>query len=471
MEESPSAALASLPSQFRYEALPAPVVEKTKRLILDGLGCGLAGASSPLSQTVRRFAREFSPGAYTVIGADAGATLLEAVFANAASINAQDFDDTGFRGHPGAIVLPAVLAMAEHVEANGQDVIGATALGYQACTRLSRALQPTHEQEQRVFGNGTCHVFGAALAAAYLLRLDAQTLADAIGIAGAFAPMANTGKYGWEVNRVSWVKDNLPRAAEAGVRAALLAQRGFVGHRHFLDGDSGFWRMAGSDRFQAEHVLDASAGFDICAVSIKPYPCCRWMHTALDAAVQLRIAVGSAKIAAVEVHTIEPCAQHLANPAPQTLVDAQFSLPHCVALVLLDVAVDQWQTQEALHAPAVRALARRVSVHTDDAAQREYLARGRPDFGACARVAVTTHDDQRLEAQVHMPHVLGADAVDAKFLRNAEPVIGSACARRMTELVGELERMQDLAELTSLLRAPTGNAGTTSAPAKGSRSH
>lgn len=453
MKDSPSAALAALTRQFHYEVLPAQVIAKAKVLLLDGLGCALAATSSPLNQPVRGFALGLSPGPFTVIGEATGATLLEAVFANAASVNAQDFDDTGYRGHPGAIVLPTVLAMAEHVQASGQDVISATVLGYQACNRLSLALQPSNEQEQRVFGNGTRHVFGAALAAGYLLRLDAQTLADAIGIAGAFAPSPNNGKYGWEIGRVSWVKDNVSRAAEAGVRAALLAQQGFVGHRQFLDGDKGFWRMAGSDRFEPERILDASAGFDVLDVAVKPYPCCRWIHAALDAAAQLRGSADLAEIEVVQVHTIELCAQYLADSAPPTLVDAQFSLPHCLALGLLNFAVDQWQTEAALHAPAVRALVRRVSVHADATAQAHYLAAGRPDSGVPARLVLTTQNGRRLEADIQTPRALVAGEVEEKFLRNAEPIIGAERAQRAVEMIDGLDRLPDVAELARLLKA------------------
>ena len=96
-----------------------------------------------------------------------------------------------------------------------------------------------------MYGSGTVQTFGAAAAAARLLRLDAEATLGAFGLAGGFAPLPHEAKFGWDEERLSWIKDNVAWPAEARVRAARLAARGFRATRTILDGERGLWRMTG----------------------------------------------------------------------------------------------------------------------------------------------------------------------------------------------------------------------------------
>jgi 2-methylcitrate dehydratase PrpD len=149
--------------------------------------------------------------------------------------------------------------------------------------------------------------------------------------------------------------------------------------------------------------------------------------------------------------------RHLANPAPATVVDAQFSLPHCLALCLLEVPPHRWHAQENLRDPAIQTLAARVSVHSDPEAHREYLARERPDAGAVASVVVRLRTGEQLEASADLPPTarhdpLPADVIIDKFLRNAEPVLGETGAREIVERIQQLDHAQSIRPLMALLR-------------------
>src|SRR5207249_1913960 len=190
-----------------------------KWLILDHVGCALGGSLTPLGLAASAVACADGGSAATVVGTRHRAGPGPAAFANAMAANALDYDDTGATGHPGATVIPA------------------------------------------------------AVAGARLLGLDTEATLCALGLAGAFASLPHDGKIGWEEGRISWVKDNVAWPAEGGVRAALLAERGFRATREVLDGERGLWIMAGSDRCDFDRMVRGlGTDWDGLCVSLKPYP-------------------------------------------------------------------------------------------------------------------------------------------------------------------------------------------------------
>jgi 2-methylcitrate dehydratase PrpD len=214
-----------------------------------------------------------------VIGTRQRAAPGPAAFANAMAANALDYDDTGATGHPGATLIPAALALAEAGGRSGAELLAAVVAGYEVGARTLAGVQPSWERRVEVYGSGTVQTFGAAAAAARLLRLDAETTLSAFGLAGAFAPLPHEAKFGWDEDRLSWIKDNVAWPAEGGVRAARLAARGFRATRTILDGERGLWRMMGSDRGDAGRMVRGlGAEWDVLGLSLKPYPCCRWIH-------------------------------------------------------------------------------------------------------------------------------------------------------------------------------------------------
>src|SRR5207247_5197930 len=213
-----------------------PVVGAVKRLVLDHLGCALGGSRTPLARAAADVAVADRGSGATVIGTRRRAAPGPAAFANATAANALDYDDTGATGHPGATVIPAALALGEVRDRSGADVLAAVLAGYEVWSRIAGAIQPSWERRVRVYGNGVTQTFGAAVAGARLLGLDTEATLCALGLAGAFAPLPHDGKIGWEEGRISWVKDNVAWPAEGGVRAALLAERGFRATREVLDG-------------------------------------------------------------------------------------------------------------------------------------------------------------------------------------------------------------------------------------------
>ena len=162
-----------------------------------------------------------------------------------------------------------------------------------------------------------------------LLRLDQATMLSAFGIAGANAPVPSVYKEGIGERPVAWVKNNFGWSAQGGALGAMLASHGYRGQTSFLDGDKGFWRMAGSDQCDPDAmVAGLGSEYRIVDNSFKPYACCRYHHTALDALRELQDGqpLEAREIENTHVRGIWRVSEHI-KPEPQDLIDAQYSLP------------------------------------------------------------------------------------------------------------------------------------------------
>jgi 2-methylcitrate dehydratase PrpD len=458
METSPTAALARYALALSLDEVPAPVIQKMKWLILDHLGCAVGGSLTPLAMAASEVASADGGSAATVVGTQLRAAPGPAAFANATAANALDYDDTGATGHPGATVVPAALALGEVRDRSGADFLAAVLAGYEVWSRIAGAIQPSWERRVRVYGNGVTQTFGAAVAGARLLWLSTEDTLCALGLAGAFAPLPHDGKIGWEEGRISWVKDNVAWPAEGGVRAALLAERGFLATREILDGERGLWVMAGSDRCDFDRMVRGlGTDWDVLGVSLKPYPCCRWIHSTLDAVreVVAEHGIQPKDVRRVTVRSIEAFRAWFHARRPATMVDAEFSVPHAVAMVLLDRPRATWWHGINRTDPAVLALMDRVELETDPAAQTAY-ATNRHSARIPATVRIETGWRQvertRLHAHGGPDDPMTWEEIERKFRELAMPVIGPGQADRVLELVDKLETLDSVTALTAALR-------------------
>jgi 2-methylcitrate dehydratase PrpD len=233
-------------------------------------------------------------------------------------------------------------------------------------------------------------------ACAKLLDLSLEETLNAFGIAGASAPVAHAGKFGWHDKSISFVKDNVALPAEAGLRAALLAQRGYEGSESILDGDRGYWVMAGSDRCDFNRLTELSE-FEIMGVSLKPYPCCRWIHTTLDVLNGFinEYQPDLSDILKIEVFSIEPVAEFFGKKIPRTFVDMEFSIPCCVALKLHRIPHSQWFEERHWNDSKTLELASKVELTLDEEYQDLYLKLSRQSARIPTRIEITLKGGKR----------------------------------------------------------------------------
>jgi 2-methylcitrate dehydratase PrpD len=462
MADSPTLALSRFALGLSLDEAPAPVVRTVKRLVLDHLGCALGGSRTPLARAAAEVVGAGGGGAATVVGTRRRAAEGPAAFANAMAANALDYDDTGATGHPGATVIPAALAVAEADGRSGAELLAAVLAGYEVWTRVAGAVQPSWARRVEVYGSGTIQTFGAVAAAGRLLGLPPEAMRSAFGLAGAFAPLPHEAKFGWDEDRLSWVKDNVAWPAEAAVRAARLAARGFRATHTILDGERGLARMIGSDRHDpARMVRGLGTEWETPGLSLKPYPCCRWIHSTLDAVREViaRHGLRPDDVGRVTVRSIDAFPAWFHGRRPPTMVDAQFSVPHAVAMVVLDRPRAEWWQSANRTDPAVLALMDRVALEADPAAQAAWAT-----LRHSARIPVTVVVETPAGAIVHARrHARGGpdepladDEAGRKYRELAEPVLGAPGAARVQALVDALETLDTVTRLTTALVPPGG---------------
>jgi len=407
--EGPTLALARILAAIDFPALGPDIQARTIEAVHDALACAVGGARTDVAVLYRAALGTDGPaqGGATVIGSGAvrATTPALAAWHNAAAINAMDYDDTArVSGHPGASVVAAALAAAEATGAGGAAFLAGVVAGYEAAFRVALAFRPTPERYALVRGSQCFLPFGAAAAAGRVLGLDAEAMARAFGIAAAHAPVPSAGKFGFDEPQLSWHKDLVHQPAEVGVRSAFLAARGYPASRTVLEGEKGYWRMIASDRNAPEELLGAELR-GVRELSFKPYPCCRWLHAAMDAA-QLALKADPrpvARLAAVGLETIALVAGTFGNRRPLSMVDAEFSAPHALACLLRGVAHTEWWRAETREGAEAQALMDKVSVREDAALSAAFLAGGRNVNRIPARVTLSWDDGSRQSVLVDFP--------------------------------------------------------------------
>ena len=316
------------------QAVPDDVLVKIKPYVLDTLAVMVAGSTAQSSRVMRDAVARFAPSPLaTVAGLGPFTDASHSALLNGAFAHALELDDDHRVAvlHPGAVIVPAALAACELSNASGRVFLAAVLAGYELTCRLGLAYRGSHFDHglhpTAIFG-----VFGAALAAAVGLRLGPVATTHALGIAGTQA----SGLTEWRSDG-SWIKRLHPgRAAQSGFLAATLAEAGFTGPETIFEGPGGFFRALGHGKtvdIAAIHA-DLANTFHALDTAIKPYPCCRFMHGAVDLALQaVDQGIEPDSVARIDIRLYETNVLGY-HQRPVNSVDAQFNVPYGVACAL-----------------------------------------------------------------------------------------------------------------------------------------
>ncbi len=376
-----TAELSAFSAAISSTALPPPVLERARLLVLD-LGGNIvrarhdAESTAPLLATVR--ALGMAAGNSGVFGDCARYTPAGAALLNGALGHSLDFDDTHAAGslHPGCPVVSAALAAGQMTGASGADVLAGIVAGYEVACRLALALAAGAHYGRGFHPTATCGVFGAAAASGRVFGLGAGDIASALGIAlsqaaGSLQFLANGA---WTKRfQVGW-------SGMAGLTAATLAREGFKGAADALEGTHGFLNAYAPSPKPARAVQGLGIEFELMQTAVKPYPSCRYGHAGIDAALMLRAehAIDPATIERVTLGLPEAGMRLIGVPAaqksdPQNVVDGQFSGPFVIAAALATGRMD-WDSYALLHDPRIRALLPRIACEWDADVQAEFPA-------------------------------------------------------------------------------------------------
>jgi 2-methylcitrate dehydratase PrpD len=431
----------------QFEDLPPALVTQAKRHILDTFGATLAGADGEVAAKARRiFADEIGPALVWGMGLRVGAA--QAAMLNGIAAHALELDDTGGCDHSGAVVLPAVMAAVSMSDRpiSGREFITAVVIGYEVGRRVLEACGGYSAHNGAGWhSTATCGVFGAAVASARVLRLDARQTLSALGIAGSFSG----GLWAFIHDGSQSKKLHSGRAAEGGLLAARFAQQGISGPtRLFDDVWGGFLKTLATDIATPE-ALDADLGvvWKLARCSIKPYASCRGTHSAIDALSllleQLNVRVDQIEDVQVSLCGFlqDMCGGHDIG----TLAAAQMSLPYALAARLVHGHCRlQAYDDDRRNNPRIALWMSRVRLEVDPQLSED----GEPV------VTVRTVDGRQASLCVEVP--LGAPgnplsdvALEEKFFSLAQRVMPREQAG---ELLGQLWRLEALESVRTLDR-------------------
>jgi len=462
---------------INYKDLPRDVVEVTKKEILDLLGVSLAGFTAPGVKELLDIVKEWSgKGESSIINCTQKVPAPVAAQVNATMGHALDYDDVHDRAvmHPGVVIIPTCMAVAERKgKVSGREFITAVVLGVDMMCRLGLATWPGYSpssperkeggfQAERV--NQGWHLttlmgfLGSAGATGKLLGLDEERMLNSFGI----AYHQCSGNMQCRIDGAQTKRMGPGFSSRAGIASALMAEKGITGAKNCLEGEQGLYNMYFQGGYDAKTlVMDLGKHFEGVNVSIKPYPCCRGIHTSIDAALAL---VSEQNIKPEEVMEIRLfadtggyyalCMPLEVKTKPRNLVDSQFSIPWGVATAVArrHVTMEHF-TEGAITSPDILEVASKISVELD-------TNLGMPDRIPPGKLEIKTNNGQVYLKKVDDP--LGSPEKPMSFddcarkFRDCASHPGNTLSNEqienIIELIGQLEQVKDVGEVIKRFR-------------------
>ena len=451
-----TARMAEWASRLRFEDLPQDAVYQAKRFLLDSLGCALGGFRQHDVEIALQVLEEIAaPGPCTVIGSGKKIDPVSAALANALMVRVMDYNDIYWKQDPShpSDIIPAALACCERAGSDGRELLVGIVLGHEFEMRFCEAAFPGIRE--RGWHHATLTAFVSPIVAGRALRLDAAKIQHAIGIsasARATLGAVTAGKLTKMKNTVD------PLATQSGVLAALLAERGYTGPEHVVDGKEGLAHCLGP-QWKLDVLTDGlGESWRITQCGMKAFPTEALTHAPISATLDLvrEHDLKPEEVAKVHIRSLARAADILADASkydPRSKETADHSLPYVIAAALVDRQVTPLQfTPEKIADPTIRAQLRKVEVTADPEIEEV--------FPALQRVAVTiqTTDGRELKRQLDYPkgdprNPLTDREVEEKFEALAAPVLSPAARQRLKEAVWKLDKLDSVSALMQRLNA------------------
>jgi len=436
--------------------LPADVVHNARLRLLDSLGCGIFGARTPWGRILAEVVlEEQSHGGATLYGNDKPIAPARAALVNGTATHGFELDDAApGQAHPGAVVVPSALATSEHHGLSGQQLLLGVIAGYETTSRVGVAIGETGWGFHKT---GIAGVVGSAVASGVALKLSHEQLLRAIGIACSSAAGIKSfiQGSGGMVKRM-----HAGRASESGVLACLLARRGFSAPLGALDGKFGLLEVYGTVKPNPA-VLEDGLGdsYVINRVKIKAYPFCYDLHTTAQALEELRAEhnIDHKTIKSVRVGTNERAVALHSDTAPTETMAAQYSTPYISAVALVrDAREPSFFLDDAIQDPAIRAVARKVTLHAEPEMQVHYPLRN------TAHVTIQLNDGRTfektvLDAKGTPANPCSEEEIRAKFRQLAATTLKDEAIMKILSLVDQIETLPSVEPLSAALRSGVKN--------------
>jgi len=443
--------LAKYCHSLKFQQLPHEVVDRVKYFFLDFIGVCIRGSQEDSSKSMYRFIREMgrSRQGGVVIGTKERAPHLYSALANGTSAHAIEMDDVNNESslHPGVVVFSAALATSEMVGGSAKKLIEAAILGYEVMIRLGKAAGAENSYKRGFHPTGTCGSFGASVAASKILGLDEKGLLNALGIAGSQA--AGSMEY---LAQGAWTKRfHAGWAAHSGMVAAQLARKGFRGPTSIIEGRDGFLHAYSNGADPSKVLEGLGSGFEILRTSVKPHGCCRYMQPPIDAILKIVKENGlpAEKVEKVRVGILRAGAHLIAEPSeekysPQSVVDAQFSMPFGAAVAVLyrKAGLGEFHLSK-IRSEEVNQMMKRVECVADPDLEKTFPKQW------CATAEISTKDGKRYFTKIEYckgdpENPLSWDELIEKFHDLSHGLMSKNQRLKIIDQVRSLEMIRDL---------------------------
>jgi len=447
--------MARFTNQLHYQDLSPEAIDLTKRFLFDSVGCAYGGSKTEDVEIMVNFFNDMGGKAEaSVFNSDQKLPMINASLINSLMIRALDYNDIYWEQDPShpSDLIPAALTPAEVLHKSGKELIVAIVLAYEWEQRLCEFAIPG--VRERKWHHATLTQFASPLVAGKILGLDEKQMVNAIGISASHNHTLGAVTAG----NLTMMKNTVdPMATQAGLFSALLAQSGYEGPEHVMDGKEGLVDTFGGN-FDLDILTNGlGESFRITRCSMKAFPTEALPHSPISAVIKVmkQNNINKNDIEEVKIRTVARAADILSDPSkydPRTRETADHSLPYCIAATIVDGTVTPESfTEERIMDPEVRSYLNRIKVVADPDYEKTF-----PELKK-AGLEVTLTNGNTFQIEVDYPlgdyrEPMDDGTLNAKFDSMVLPQVGKEKRDKISDAIWNLEKSDDVADFAALIR-------------------
>ena len=459
-------------AELKFAQLSKEAVYQAKRFLLDSLGCALGGYQQhDVKLALQVLDETAGSGPATVIGTGKKVDVVSASLANALMIRCMDYNDIYWKQDPShpSDIFPAAMAGCERAKGDGRELIVGLVLGHEFECRFCEAAVPGIRE--RGWHHATLTAFVSPIVAGRALCLGWEQIQHAIGISAsrhATLGAVTAGKLTMMKNTVD------PLATQSGVLAALLAEKGYTGPEHVVDGKEGLAHCFGPEWKLGVLTEGLGDSWRITQCGMKAFPTEALTHTPISAVLDLvrEHDLKPEQVEKIRIRSLARGADILSDPSkydPRSKETADHSLPYVIAAALVDRQVTPLQfTPEKIMDADIRAQLRKVEVVADPEIEKVFPALQR------VNVTIRTTGGQEFSRQLDFPkgdprNPLSDREIEEKFAALAEGVLSKTAQQKVKDAVWKLEKLRSVSDLMRLLKTDVRPRAATRSKRRGRR--
>lgn len=447
--------MARFTRDLKYEDLSPAAIDLAKRFLLDSVGCAYGGSQAEDVAIMHEFFEEMGGNDEAVIFNSAKKLpMINACLLNSLMIRALDYNDIYWEQDPShpSDIIPAALTPAEVMHKSGKDVIVAIVLAYEWEQRLCEFAFPGVRETK--WHHATLTQIASPLTAGKILDLDEHQLVNAVGISASH----NLTLGAVTAGNLTMMKNAVdPMATQAGLFAALLAQRGYEGPEHVIDGKEGLVDTFVNNKFDLDILTDGLGdSFRITRCSMKAFPTEALTHSPISAVIKIMKSnnINKKDVKQVRIRTVARAADILSDPSkydPRTRETADHSLPYCIAATIVDGTVTPESfTEKKIMDPEIRSYLNKIKVVADPDYEKTF-----PELKK-AGVEIETVDKNSYNIEVDYPlgdyrEPMGDDTLFSKFDSMVLPQMEKVKRDQLVDTILNLEDVEDINDFSQLL--------------------